>query len=110
MAKTRIQTAIEEGRVRLVRDETPTIQTTVTKLAKANPNRRQVVVINPTANAMRVAFTSDVSTSRGFYVAPNGQLQFLWEEDGEACFKELFAILETASGSVHVMEWEVYDG
>lgn len=110
MAKTRIQIAIEEGRVRLVRDELVTVGTTATQLCKSNPKRTQILISNPTSASGRVSFDKRVSSTRGVpLVAATGVFQQIYGEDGEAVFKEIFGVLDV-SGDVHVLEWEAYDG
>lgn len=66
---------------------------TVRKILNNNPNRVSWVLVNKGAVDAHVDVTPQVSASQGFTLAANGGfLSFLYEEDGEAAFEEVYVV------------------
>jgi len=81
------------------------VETTVTQLLKPNPNRLAWTLINLGANQVYVAFSNDVSSSKGVYVsATGGVFGLLFSEDFDLCAYPVWAIADTAAAACYLVE------
>ena len=81
------------------------IETTVTNLLKPDPNRLAWTLINLGATACYVAFTPDVSTTKGVYVAAlGGVFSLLWNEDFSLVVFPVYGIAVDAANAIYLVE------
>ena len=84
---------------------TSQIQTTATELLKPDPNRLAWTLINLGAQACYVAFTPDVATSKGVYVAATGGVfSLLWNEDFSLVCFPVYALTTVAAVDIYLVE------
>lgn len=80
--------------------------TAAQEVLQANPNRTQIVFVNPTANTVHVDTTPDVTTTTGFPVPPNDGVHILrFRDEGEDIYSRWFAIASAAS-TIGRTAWE----
>jgi len=83
-------------------DRTQSVTSTSTRIAPANPDRIQLVIINPSSTDVTVDTQPSVSTDEGFVVPKsNGSIAVTMTEDGTLTTREFHAIVP--SGSVDVV-------
>lgn len=82
----------------------PTVGLAVARLVPNNPKRLAWAVFNRSVSNIFIWFDNSLTISNGILVAPNGYLQFYWEEDGELPGYEAFAISGTAGQLVSLVE------
>jgi len=86
---------------------TATVATTVTQVARNNPKRVELLLVNLSANRGFIYFDTQVSTTRGIPVgADGGFVQLSWEEDGELVIREVWAINQNLAGTWLFLEVE----
>jgi len=77
------------------------------RILVANPRRISFIVVNNEANAAHVQHAPNPTTALGKRLdAAGGFLSMSLEEDGTIVQDELWGILETAAGNLHVEEVE----
>jgi len=83
-------------------DRVQSVEATSTRIAPANPDRIQLVIINPSGTDVTVDTQPSVSTGEAFIVPKsNGSITFSMTEDGTLPTREFHAIVP--SGSVDVV-------
>jgi hypothetical protein len=83
-------------------DRTQLVGATSTRIAPANPDRIQLVIINPSSTDVTVDTQPSVSIGEAFIVPKaNGSITFSMTEDGTLPTREFHAIVP--SGSVDVV-------
>jgi hypothetical protein len=83
-------------------DRLQSVGATSTRIAPANPDRTQLVIINPSSTDVTVDTQPSVSVDEGFVVPKaNGSVTFSMTEDGTLTTREFHAIVP--SGSVDVV-------
>lgn len=81
------------------------VGTTRVSVLKNNPNRVFAILINESANDVRVSIDGSLTSTSGFLLMSNGGLiEISWENDGEATGYELFAISSVAGCNVRAHE------
>jgi len=86
---------------------TDLIGTTAAIVIRQNPDRFAWLLVNLSANTVYVAFTPDVSSSKGIRLAANGgSVTFLAEEDLELVTREAWAVATAANSAIYVLEIE----
>jgi len=81
------------------------IETTPTPLLLNNPNRLAWTLINLGANHVMLAFTADVSLTKGIYVAQTGGIMgLLFSEDFELVTYPVWGIADTAAAGIYLVE------
>jgi hypothetical protein len=95
-------------RTRLI--ENPLVSSVGTSAAKVlnnNPDRIGWLIINLSANTLYIAYSPDVSSSKGIQIAANGgTASSIVTEDGEAVANEVWAVATGANSSIYVVEYE----
>lgn len=72
---------------------------------RQDPNRIGFRFVNLSLNAMYLGSWSDVSSTKGIYVGPNGGSALaLWDEDGEEVGYEWFVIADGAASAYLAVE------
>jgi len=85
---------------------TDTVDSTRPLVLRANPDRLAWAVYNLSPNNVYLAWSPDVSTTKGVLLDPNGgTLILLADEDGELVGYEVWGYAATAS-SIYVVEIE----
>jgi len=83
-------------------DRLQSVTSTGDRIAPANPDRIQLVIVNPSGTDVTVDTRPSVSAGEGFVVPKsNGTLTFSMTEDGTLTTREFHAI--TPTGSVDVV-------
>jgi len=83
------------------------VGTTPTLVLRNNPDRFQWLIVNLSAYNVYVAFTREVSSTRGVLVAASGgALAMHAREDGEAVTYEVYAISPDGIAAIYVIEYE----
>ena len=81
------------------------VGTSVVTIARQSPNRLVLDVVNLSVNALFVLDERNVSSTRGYRVAPSGgTLHLWWKEDGERVGYEWFALAAAAGSDVLIVE------
>lgn len=81
------------------------VQLTATSLLKPDPNRLAWTIINLGANPLYVAFSPDVSTTKGVYVsATGGVFGLIFSEDFSLVTYPIWAIANVAAGDIYLVE------
>lgn len=81
------------------------VATTLTQLLTPNPNRLAWTLINLGANPLYVAFTPDVSTTKGVYVsATGGVFGLIFDEDFDLVAYPVYAIAVIAAAAIYLVE------
>jgi len=85
--------------------EVAAVGTSAVKVLSNNPNRVALLIANLSANTLYVAPDSEVSSSLGIRLAPNGaQITAQWNEDFALVAYEWFAVASGASSAIYVLE------
>jgi len=83
------------------------VLTTATRILANNPDRFQWLLVNLSGYDIYVAFTREVSSSRGVLVpASGGYMTMHAREDGESVTYEVFAISPGGKAAIYVVEYE----
>jgi len=86
---------------------TNTVDTTPTLILRNNPDRIFWLIVNLSANNGYVGWDTQVSSSRGLFIAGNGGfISANIEEDGELVIQEVYAVNLGASGTYMIVEVE----
>jgi len=94
-----IRTRLVENPVR------KTVGTTAAMIARNNPDRFAIIIINLSANTLYVAFDSEVSSTKGIRLGANGgSYTLIAEEDLELTAHELWAIATGINSAIYVAE------
>jgi len=89
-------------------DRKQTVGTTEKRIAPANPDRIQLVIINPSTTDVTVDTRPSVSIDEGFVVPKaNGSVTFSMTEDGTLTTREFHAIAPTGSVDLDTIGEEV---
>lgn len=76
-----------------------------TLVAKNNPNRLSLILSNPSAQLIYVAFEQDFAVGEGILLVPNGGfVSFLWSEDFNVVGWSMHGIAVAAAGNLNVLE------
>jgi len=85
--------------------EADEINSTVTQILKANPNRLSVLVINLGAQAVFLTPDNSPSSTRGIYLAPNGgSMILMFDKDFQLPASEWWGICSVDNNDVLIME------
>lgn len=110
MSKMTPQEAFLSGRHEMTRDEIVTVAATNGVIARRNPRRTQILLVNYGTSDVRVGWKALTGTSQGIPVFANGgSVKFRVDRDGAAVFGDLHAIGVAGGLSVQVYEWEAKD-
>lgn len=82
----------------------PVVAVTIGRLVPNNPKRVAWSVINRSGANISIWFDMTIAVAGGIPVAPDGYLQFYWEEDGELPGYEAFAIGTVGGQTVSLVE------
>jgi len=86
---------------------TDKVGTTPTRILLNNPDRFQSFIVNLGAYDMYIAFTPEVSSTRGILVSSGGDwVRFHAREDGEAVTYEIWAVAIGGTTDIYVVEYE----
>lgn len=78
---------------------------TPTIVVPNDPNRLGLTLINLSASAMYLALASDVSATKGIYLAPNGgNISLVWDEDFIMVAWEWWIIAGGAGSALYCLE------
>ncbi len=81
------------------------VGTTRVSLLRNNANRVYALILNESANDIRVSIDGAVGTATGFILAASGgMIELSWEDDAESVGYELYAISTVAGNNVRVHE------
>jgi len=84
-----------------------TVDTTPRIILRQNPDRFQWLIVNLGTANIFIAFTSQVSITRGILISGGGgYLTMHAREDGEAVTYEIWAVAETGTQKIYVIEYE----
>ncbi len=84
-----------------------TVGTSPTLILQNNPDRLMFLIINLSSSNMYVAFSPDVSPSKGILLsASGGSVSFTVDDDGEAVTREVWAVAGAANSPIYVIEME----
>ena len=90
---------------------TASIPTTVTQILRNDPKRLTLVIINLSANSVYVAPNNRVATTNGIYLVPNGgAVSLLYRDDYQLCTSEWWAISNTGTNAIYVLENLIVEG
>jgi len=79
--------------------------TTATKVLDNNADRLAWVIVNLSANTVYISLKSDVSTSKGIMLAPNGgSASMVWDEDFQMTGWEIWGIAPAGASTIYVLE------
>lgn len=79
--------------------------TSAVKVLDNNGDRLGWVVINLSSNTVYLALKSDVGSSKGVFVAPNGgSAMMIWDEDFQMTGWELWGKASGAGSAIYVIE------
>lgn len=80
---------------------TVAVGTTAERILDQNPNRIQIVFLNPTTNDLFIDTSAEVTLGDGFSVpAGNGSVVFNVDQDGDVPTSEWYAVADTAGTEV----------
>jgi len=89
-------------------DRLQSVGSTSTRLVPANPDRIQLVIINPSGTDVTVDTRPSVEAGQGFVVPKsNGTVTFSMTEDGTLTTREFHAVTETGTVDVVTIGEEV---
>jgi len=93
-------------RTRLVENPLVTsVGTSAVQIARNNPDRFAIIIVNLSTNIIYVAFDSEVSSTKGIRLGANGgSYTLLAEEDLELTAHEIWAIATAADSAIYVAE------
>jgi hypothetical protein len=75
------------------------------KVLDNNPDRVGWFIVNLSPNNVYIHFASDVSSSKGVFLAPNGGMaSMVWDEDFHAVGWEIWGIASASNSSIYVVE------
>lgn len=81
------------------------VGTSASQVLPNNPNRLGWVIVNLSANTIYLAFTPDVSNSKGIILSPGGGIaSMIYREDFELVARGVYAIASGASSAVYALE------
>jgi hypothetical protein len=82
-------------------DRIQTVGTTPTRILDQNPNRLQIVFVNPTSNDVFIDTSAEVALGDGFSIpAGNGSIVFNIDQDGDVPTSEWYAVADTAGTDI----------
>ena len=82
-----------------------TVGTSVSRICKGDPNRVSLWISNNSANSLYIGPWNDVSSSKGFYVQPNGGNAIMqMNDDFHLPTLEWYAVAGAASSAITVIE------
>jgi hypothetical protein len=82
-------------------DRTQTVGTSSERILDQNPNRLQIVFINPTANDVVIDTSAEVALGDGFAIpAGNGSVVFNVDQDGDLPTSEWYAVADSAGTDI----------
>lgn len=91
--------------VHKINSVTDNVDTTLTKILNANPNRLSFLVLNLSGNSVYIAPDSLVSTTRGIYLASNGgSFIAMWDRDFELVSQEWYAVATANNSAILILE------
>jgi hypothetical protein len=83
------------------------VGTTAVKVLRQNPDRIGWLIQNLSPNTIYVAYSPDVSSTKGIQVAASGGvISSIISEDGEAVTYEMWAVATAANSAIYVVEYE----
>jgi len=78
---------------------------TAVKVLDNNADRLGWIIINLSANTVYLSLKSDVSSSKGVVVSPNGgSASMVWNEDFQMTGWEVWGVASGASSAIYVLE------
>lgn len=81
------------------------VDATVTQILSANPNRVSFTFVNLSAVNMWIGPHSDVSSTKGIFVSPNGgSITLQWDRDFELVSQPFFAIAIANNSDCYILE------
>lgn len=84
---------------------TASVGTSVTKILSNDPNRLMFVCYNLSANSLYISFENNPSSSKGFYLAPNGGSIILsWDKDFSLPGRAWHAVAGGAASTIFIVE------
>ncbi len=74
-------------------------------IARNNPMRASLLVVNMSANVMYIGLTAAVAATHGMIIAPNGgSILFQWDRDFELVTEEWYCVAAGANSDIYVLE------
>ena len=83
---------------------TVSVSTSLTDIAKNNPDRVALMLVNNSVNDIYIDVTSQVSSSVGFTLVPEGIVSFLVKDHGALVTDAWFGIADNNSSDLRVYE------
>ena len=85
--------------------ETATVGLTAVRVARGNPQRAFLLIVNLSANTIYVSPDNRPSAAHGIILTPNGgSVSVIWDRDLELTTAEWFAIAGGAASAIMVLE------
>jgi len=86
---------------------TDEVGTKATEVLRLNPDRFQWLIVNLSPYTIYIAYTYQVSSTRGIVIAANGGFATMHaREDGEAVTYPVYAISPDGKAKIYVIEFE----
>ena len=84
---------------------TDSVGVSAARVLPNNPNRLSWVIVNLSANIVYLAFSPDVSSSKGILLSANGGIgSMIYKEDFELVAREVYAVASAAASAIYVVE------